>query len=138
MFYCFALCFPPLGTVFVSSNVDCDILHPCHTVCLLILSYFRLGRLQQGGAKGPGLFFVMPCIDSWKKVDLRTVSFDVPPQEVMLIPGSGHSFSQFCHPRSSPGILSQSVWMPWSTTGSATPPWSPSGTDFADLTFHFV
>ncbi len=24
----------------------------------------------------------MPCVDSYKKVDLRTVSFDVPPQEV--------------------------------------------------------
>jgi len=35
-----------------------------------------------GGAKGPGLFFVMPCVDTYKKVDLRTVSFDVPPQEV--------------------------------------------------------
>ena len=43
---------------------------------------FRLGRLRAGGAKGPGLFFVMPCIDSYQKVDLRTVSFDVPPQEV--------------------------------------------------------
>ena len=43
---------------------------------------FRLGRLRAGGAKGPGLFFIMPCIDTYKKVDLRTVSFDVPPQEV--------------------------------------------------------
>ena len=25
----------------------------------------------------------MPCIDTYKKVDLRTVSFDVPPQEVL-------------------------------------------------------
>ena len=32
---------------------------------------FRLGRLRSGGAKGPGLFFVMPCVDSYKKVDLR-------------------------------------------------------------------
>ena len=45
---------------------------------------FRLGRLRAGGAKGPGLFFIMPCIDTYKKVDLRTVSFDVPPQEVRL------------------------------------------------------
>ncbi|XP_023347489.1 mechanosensory protein 2 isoform X3 [Eurytemora carolleeae] len=44
---------------------------------------FRLGRLRKGGAKGPGIFFVIPCIDSYKKVDLRTVSFDVPPQEVL-------------------------------------------------------
>jgi regulator of protease activity HflC (stomatin/prohibitin superfamily) len=29
-----------------------------------------------------GLFFVVPCIDSYKAVDLRVVSFDVPPQEV--------------------------------------------------------
>ena len=31
-----------------------------------------------------GLFFVLPKIDQYKKVDLRTVSFDVPPQEVLL------------------------------------------------------
>ena len=53
---------------------------------------FRLGRLRSGGAKGPGLFFIMPCVDSYKKVDLRTVSFDVPPQEVRFPPGrSGKS-----------------------------------------------
>ncbi|XP_055898907.1 mechanosensory protein 2-like isoform X5 [Biomphalaria glabrata] len=44
---------------------------------------FRLGRLLSGGAKGPGLFFIIPCMDSYTKVDLRTVSFDVPPQEVL-------------------------------------------------------
>ncbi|XP_046844382.1 mechanosensory protein 2-like isoform X2 [Xenia sp. Carnegie-2017] len=44
---------------------------------------FRLGRLMSGGAKGPGLFFILPCIDSYKKVDLRVVSFDVPPQEIL-------------------------------------------------------
>ena len=46
---------------------------------------FRLGRLLKGGAKGPGIFFIVPCIDSYRKVDLRTVSFDVPPQEVRLL-----------------------------------------------------
>ncbi|KAK7094716.1 mechanosensory protein 2-like [Littorina saxatilis] len=44
---------------------------------------YRLGRLLSGGAKGPGLFFILPCMDEYKKVDLRTVSFDVPPQEVL-------------------------------------------------------
>ncbi|CAI4224560.1 unnamed protein product [Auanema sp. JU1783] len=44
---------------------------------------FRLGRLMPGGAKGPGIFFVLPCIDSYKKIDLRVVSFDVPPQEIL-------------------------------------------------------
>lgn len=32
-----------------------------------------------------GLFFILPCIDSYQKVDLRTVSFDVPPQEVLTV-----------------------------------------------------
>ncbi|XP_074601106.1 band 7 protein AGAP004871-like isoform X1 [Brevipalpus obovatus] len=44
---------------------------------------FRLGRLTKGGAKGPGIFFIIPCIDTYSKVDLRTVSFDVPPQEIL-------------------------------------------------------
>lgn len=44
---------------------------------------FRLGRLVKGGARGPGLFFILPCIDTYRQVDLRTVSFDVPPQEIL-------------------------------------------------------
>ena len=44
---------------------------------------FRLGRLLKGGARGPGIFFIIPCIDTYCKVDLRTVSFDVPPQEIL-------------------------------------------------------
>ncbi|RWS06727.1 band 7 protein-like protein [Dinothrombium tinctorium] len=44
---------------------------------------FRLGRLLHGGAKGPGIFFVLPCIETYTKVDLRTLTFDVPPQEVL-------------------------------------------------------
>ena len=27
---------------------------------------FRLGRLRSGGAKGPGLFFILPCIDTYR------------------------------------------------------------------------
>lgn len=44
---------------------------------------FRVGRLRPGGAKGPGIFFILPCVDNYIKVDLRTVSFDVPPQEIL-------------------------------------------------------
>jgi len=44
---------------------------------------FRLGRLKKGGAVGPGLFFIIPCIDEIKVVDLRTITFDVPPQEIL-------------------------------------------------------
>jgi len=40
---------------------------------------FRLGRLI--GAKGPGLFFLIPFIDRMVKVDLRTITMDVPAQE---------------------------------------------------------
>lgn len=36
-----------------------------------------------GGARGPGIFFILPCIDNYCHVDLRTVSFNVPPQEVL-------------------------------------------------------
>jgi len=42
---------------------------------------FRLGRLV--GARGPGLFFIIPIIERMIKVSLRTVTFDVTPQEVM-------------------------------------------------------
>ena len=29
----------------------------------------------------PGIFFILPCIETYSKVDLRTSVFDVPPQE---------------------------------------------------------
>ncbi|XP_017482119.1 PREDICTED: erythrocyte band 7 integral membrane protein-like [Rhagoletis zephyria] len=38
---------------------------------------------RKGGPRGPGIFFILPCIDEYQTVDLRTVSFDVPPQEVL-------------------------------------------------------
>src|SRR3712207_7784844 len=43
---------------------------------------FRLGRVR-GGPKGPGLFILLPSIDRMVKVDLRTVTMDVPPQDVI-------------------------------------------------------
>ena len=42
---------------------------------------FRLGRLV--GARGPGLFLIIPFVDRMVKVDLRVVTMDVPPQEVI-------------------------------------------------------
>lgn len=42
---------------------------------------FRLGRLM--GARGPGLFFIIPMAEKMVKISLRTVTFDVTPQEVM-------------------------------------------------------
>lgn len=42
---------------------------------------FRLGRLI--GAKGPGLIILIPIIDKMVRVDLRTITYDVPPQDVI-------------------------------------------------------
>ncbi len=42
---------------------------------------FRFGRLR--GAKGPGLIFIIPFVDKMTKVDLRTVTMDVPPQDII-------------------------------------------------------
>jgi len=42
---------------------------------------FRLGRVI--GAKGPGLFFLIPIVDRMVKVDLRTITLDVPAQEAI-------------------------------------------------------
>ncbi|MCE4611891.1 MAG: slipin family protein [Desulfurococcales archaeon] len=42
---------------------------------------FRLGRLL--GTKGPGLFFIIPFIDTLVKVDLRIVTVDIPEQRTI-------------------------------------------------------
>lgn len=42
---------------------------------------FRLGRLL--GAKGPGLIILIPFIDKMVKVDLRVITYDIPPQDVI-------------------------------------------------------
>ncbi len=42
---------------------------------------FRLGRVI--GARGPGLFFIIPIVDRMVKVTLRTVTRDIPPQDII-------------------------------------------------------
>ena len=42
---------------------------------------FRLGRFV--GTRGPGLFFIIPIFEKMVKIDLSSVTFDVPPQKVM-------------------------------------------------------
>jgi regulator of protease activity HflC (stomatin/prohibitin superfamily) len=44
---------------------------------------FRLGRLV--GARGPGLFFLVPVLERMVRVDLRTITMDVPAQEVITL-----------------------------------------------------
>ncbi|XP_030378034.1 band 7 protein AGAP004871-like [Scaptodrosophila lebanonensis] len=61
----------------------------CFFFYIIVLQEFqravilRLGRLRKGGARGPGMVLVIPCIDAYRRVDLRTTSFDVPPQEIL-------------------------------------------------------
>ena len=42
---------------------------------------FRLGRIRD--AKGPGLIIIIPGIDRMVRVDMRTITMDVPPQDVI-------------------------------------------------------
>jgi len=92
----------PVGERDVEENGLCSVLLTIISVFLIIITFpislfmcikvvqeyeraviFRLGRIKKGGAQGPGLFFIIPCIDQCVVVDLRTVSFDVPPQEIL-------------------------------------------------------
>jgi len=42
---------------------------------------FRLGRFS--GVKGPGLKFIIPIVDQLKKINMRTIAMDVPPQDII-------------------------------------------------------
>lgn len=46
---------------------------------------FRLGRLSRGiiGSNGPGLVVIVPFIDRLVRVSLRTITMDVPPQDII-------------------------------------------------------
>ncbi|MGB3907850.1 MAG: slipin family protein [Methanomethylovorans sp.] len=71
-----------------------DLILPVFILVILILSkaikivneyervvIFRLGRLS--GVKGPGLFFIIPVVDTVVKIDLRVITIDVPKQNVI-------------------------------------------------------
>ncbi|XP_062470969.1 stomatin-like protein 3 [Pezoporus occidentalis] len=44
---------------------------------------FRLGRILSKKAKGPGIILILPCTDTFVKVDLRTVACNIPLQEIL-------------------------------------------------------
>jgi regulator of protease activity HflC (stomatin/prohibitin superfamily) len=44
--------------------------------------FFRFGRLLDA-PRGPGLVWKIPIVDQWVKVDLRTITLNVPPQDVI-------------------------------------------------------
>jgi regulator of protease activity HflC (stomatin/prohibitin superfamily) len=57
---------------------------------------FRLGRLID--TKGPGLIFLIPLVDRMERVDLRTVTLNIPPQEVITrdnVPSSVNAVAYF-------------------------------------------
>src|SRR5690349_24570610 len=58
---------------------------------------FRLGRLL-AAPKGPGLFILIPIVDRMVKVDLRTITLTIPPQEVITkdnVPGRVNAVAYF-------------------------------------------
>jgi regulator of protease activity HflC (stomatin/prohibitin superfamily) len=86
---------PGLGLVQIAGFASLIVLAVVALVVLFVLAsavrivqeyergvIFRLGRVQ-GRAKGPGLFFLVPIADRMIKIDLRTVTMDVPPQDVI-------------------------------------------------------
>jgi regulator of protease activity HflC (stomatin/prohibitin superfamily) len=56
---------------------------------------FRLGRLI--GQKGPGLILLIPIIDKMVRVDLRTVTLNIPPQEVITRDNVPASVNAVCY-----------------------------------------
>jgi regulator of protease activity HflC (stomatin/prohibitin superfamily) len=56
---------------------------------------FRLGRLI--AQKGPGLIFLIPMIDRMVRVDLRTVTLSIPPQEVITRDNVPASVTAVCY-----------------------------------------
>ena len=75
-----------LWTLFVGAVIVILILWIVRSSIKIVQEYergviFRLGRVQ--GAKGPGLFFIIPILDRMLRVDLRTVTIDVPAQETI-------------------------------------------------------
>ena len=42
---------------------------------------FRLGRIVN--ARGPGVIYIIPGFEQWSKIDMRTITMDIPPQEVI-------------------------------------------------------
>src|SRR5580765_5364942 len=57
---------------------------------------FRLGRLV--AQKGPGLILLIPIVDRMVRVDLRTITLNIPPQEVITrdnVPSSVNAVAYF-------------------------------------------
>ena len=74
---------------FISVSL-CVLLFPVSwLVCLMVVAeyertiVFRLGKVRRGGARGPGIIWTLPCLDTAVVVDLRTGVYDIPSQDVL-------------------------------------------------------
>ena len=63
-------------------RTNTQLFYPCLSVCLCCARVY-IFFLNSVLLTHPGIFFVLPCIESYQKVDLRTITLDVPPQEVI-------------------------------------------------------
>uniref|UniRef100_A0A914Q2C1 Band 7 domain-containing protein n=1 Tax=Panagrolaimus davidi TaxID=227884 RepID=A0A914Q2C1_9BILA len=58
-------------------------------VCIKVIKGYervvilRIGRLVFEGVRGPGIVFINPFTDTYRKIDLRVISYAVPPQEIL-------------------------------------------------------
>ncbi|XP_073977121.1 stomatin-4-like [Rhodnius prolixus] len=57
-------------------------------ICKIAYQYervviLRLGRVREGGPRGPGIYLYLPCVDERMKLDLRTLVFQLDPQQVL-------------------------------------------------------
>lgn len=50
------------------------------SIFFFVLKYIQI---RTGRARGPGVFFILPCIDDIRIVDLRTITCVVNPQEIL-------------------------------------------------------
>ncbi|XP_069798457.1 podocin-like [Narcine bancroftii] len=60
---------------------------------------FRLGRLLPGRPRGPGLFFFVPCLDTYLKVDMRVKTLGIPFHEVISKDMVTAEVNAFCYYR---------------------------------------
>ena len=51
-------------------------------------------NLKRDFFSGPGVFFIIPCVDVYEKIDMRSQTFEIPPQEVISFLSSS-DFSSF-------------------------------------------
>lgn len=112
-----------LSFILVFSNIRVKPPHYC------VYSSFSLYWNGLRSCASAGLFFILPCTDSFINVDMRTITFDIPPQEVCVTPPPARLLllsnwnDVSLSPRFWPKTPWRWAWMEWCTTGSRTPRW---------------